>query len=204
MSAFACTFGSGGVHAQAGQLGAYIGTIQVTGTEISPKVSYRASVKVNLPVSSRKADAVSAEFLAGEAPDATVMISQWNISHTDKFAQPTGYGLKTSATHIDSKAIVHYSTNCQSTHCEDITMATLTVTARGQVTFRKDVLQHLGIRPGDKIELDLLPGGRGILKAARPAGTIKGFVGLLAGRTKKIASIDEINAATAQGWAGKK
>ena len=83
-------------------------------------------------------------------------------------------------------------------------MATLTVTARGQVTFRKDVLQHLGIRPGDKIELDLLPGGRGILKAARPAGTIKGFVGLLAGRTKKIASIDEINAATAQGWAGKK
>ena len=83
-------------------------------------------------------------------------------------------------------------------------MATLTVTARGQVTFRKDVLQHLGIRPGDKIELDLLPGGRGILKAARPAGTIKGFVGLLAGRTKRVASIDEINAATAQGWAGKK
>ena len=83
-------------------------------------------------------------------------------------------------------------------------MATLTVTARGQVTIRKEVLQHLGIRPGDKIELDLLPGGRGILKAARPTGTIKGFVGLLAGRTKKIASIDEINAATAQGWAGKK
>ncbi|WP_144430426.1 MULTISPECIES: AbrB/MazE/SpoVT family DNA-binding domain-containing protein, partial [Pseudomonas syringae group] len=32
-------------------------------------------------------------------------------------------------------------------------MTTLTVTARGQVTFRKDVLQHLGIRLGDKIEL---------------------------------------------------
>ena len=83
-------------------------------------------------------------------------------------------------------------------------MVTLTVTARGQVTIRKEVLQHLGIRPGDKIELDLLPGGRGILKAARPTGTIKGFVGLLAGRTKRVASIDEINAATAQGWAGKK
>jgi len=49
-------------------------------------------------------------------------------------------------------------------------MTTLTVTARGQVTFRKDVLQHLGIRPGDKIELDLLPDGRGVLKAARPQG----------------------------------
>jgi AbrB family looped-hinge helix DNA binding protein len=33
-------------------------------------------------------------------------------------------------------------------------MTTLTVTARGQVTVRKEVLQHLGIRPGEKIELD--------------------------------------------------
>ena len=83
-------------------------------------------------------------------------------------------------------------------------MATLTVTAKGQVTFRKDVLQHLGIKPGEKIELDLLPDGRGLLKAARPGGTIEGFFGLLAGRTKKVATIDEINEATAQGWAGKK
>jgi len=83
-------------------------------------------------------------------------------------------------------------------------MTTLTVTARGQVTFRKEVLQHLGIKPGEKIELDLLPEGRGIIKAARRTGTIDGFVGLLAGRTKKVATIEEIDAATAQGWAGKK
>ncbi len=70
-------------------------------------------------------------------------------------------------------------------------MATLTVTLRGQVTFRKDVLQHLGIKPGGKIELDLLPGGRGVLKAARPQGAIDGFVGLLAGRTTKVASIGD-------------
>lgn len=82
-------------------------------------------------------------------------------------------------------------------------MTTLTVTARGQVTFRKDVLQHLGIKPGEKIELDLLPDGRVTLKAARPAGTIDGFIGLLASRTKKVATIEEINEATAQGWAGK-
>jgi bifunctional DNA-binding transcriptional regulator/antitoxin component of YhaV-PrlF toxin-antitoxin module len=82
-------------------------------------------------------------------------------------------------------------------------MTTLTVTAKGQVTFRKDVLQHLGIRPGEKIELDLLPDGKGLLKAARPAGTIDGFVGLLAGRTTKVASIEEMNDATAQAWAGK-
>ena len=82
-------------------------------------------------------------------------------------------------------------------------MATLTVTARGQVTFRKEVLQHLGIGPGQKIELDLLPDGRGLLRAARPAGTIDGFVGLLAGRTQKVATIEEINEATSQAWAGK-
>ena len=83
-------------------------------------------------------------------------------------------------------------------------MNKLTVTAKGQVTFSKDVLQHLGIKPGDKIELDLLPDGRGLLKAARPSGTIKDFVGLLAGRTKKVATIEEVNKAAARGWAGKK
>jgi AbrB family looped-hinge helix DNA binding protein len=82
-------------------------------------------------------------------------------------------------------------------------MTTLTVTARGQVTFRKDILQHLGIRPGEKIELDKLPGGRVILKAARPAGTIDGFLGLLAGKSKKVATLDEINEAAAAGWAGR-
>ena len=82
-------------------------------------------------------------------------------------------------------------------------MTTLTVTARGQVTFRKDVLQHLGIKPGDKIELELLPDGRGVLKAAQRTGTIEGFVGLLAGRTKKVATIEEINAAITHGWADK-
>ena len=82
-------------------------------------------------------------------------------------------------------------------------MTTLTVTARGQVTFRKDVLQHLGIKPGEKIELHLLPDGRGMLKAAQPAGSIADFLGLLAGKTNKVATISEINEAAARGWTGK-
>ena len=40
-------------------------------------------------------------------------------------------------------------------------------------------------------------------KAARPSGTIEGFFGLLAGRTKKVATLKEIGDATAQGWAGQ-
>jgi AbrB family looped-hinge helix DNA binding protein len=82
-------------------------------------------------------------------------------------------------------------------------MTILTVTARGQVTFRKDVLQHLGIKPGDRIELDKLPDGRIVLRAAKPTGTIDGFIGLLAGKAKKVASLDEINEAAAAGWAGQ-
>jgi AbrB family looped-hinge helix DNA binding protein len=80
-------------------------------------------------------------------------------------------------------------------------MTKLTVTARGQVTFRKDVLQHLGIRAGEKIELDKLPDGRVALRAAKPAGTIDDFLGVLAGKTPKIASLEEIHEAAAAGWA---
>ncbi len=80
-------------------------------------------------------------------------------------------------------------------------MNTLTVTTRGQVTFRKDVLQHLGIQPGEKIDLDLLPDGRCLLKANRPPASIDAFIGLLAGKSRKVASIEEINDAASQGWA---
>lgn len=82
-------------------------------------------------------------------------------------------------------------------------MSTLTVTARGQVTFRKDVLQHLGVRRGDRIELEKLPNGHVALRAARPNGKIERFFGFLAGDTDKVATIDEINEAAAAGWAGK-
>ncbi len=83
-------------------------------------------------------------------------------------------------------------------------MAKLTVTARGQVTFRREVLQHLGVKAGEKIELELLPNGRGVVRAARPSGAIDGFLGVLAGKTKKIGTLDEINEAAAKGWAGLK
>ena len=82
-------------------------------------------------------------------------------------------------------------------------MATLTVTARGQVTFRKKVMQHLGVNPGGKIELELLPDGRGMIKAARRSGKIEDFFGVLAGETKKVATIEEMNQAAADGWAGR-
>ena len=83
-------------------------------------------------------------------------------------------------------------------------MTTLTVTARGQVTFKKDVLRHLGIVPGEKVVLEKLPDGRVALRAARPSGTIESFIGLLAGKTSKIATLEEINEAAAAAWSGRK
>ena len=78
-------------------------------------------------------------------------------------------------------------------------MNILTVTARGQVTFRKDVLKHLGIRPGDKIRLDLLPDGRAELKADRPQGSWRTLQGFLKGTTSGARlSIEEISETIAE------
>ncbi len=85
-----------------------------------------------------------------------------------------------------------------SRNAEDTTMSTLTVTARGQVTFRKDVLQHLGIKPGERIELDLLPDGRAELKATRQKGSLRELAGFLKGKTHgNVLTLEEIDDAIA-------
>lgn len=82
-------------------------------------------------------------------------------------------------------------------------MTTLTVTARGQVTFRKDVLQHLGIRPGEKIELDLMPDGRAALRAVQQKASIRTLHGFLKGKTNgKILTLEEMDDAIAIAEAG--
>jgi AbrB family looped-hinge helix DNA binding protein len=83
-------------------------------------------------------------------------------------------------------------------------MATLTVTAKGQVTLRKDLLEHLGVGPGEKITVDKLPDGRIEVKAARPAGKISDVFGILKRQNGPSLSIEEINKIAAGGWAGKR
>lgn len=83
-------------------------------------------------------------------------------------------------------------------------MSTLTVTARGQVTFRKDVLQHLGIKPGERIELDLLPDGRAQLRAAEQTASFRDLAGFLKGKTNgKVLSVEEIAESIADASAGE-
>lgn len=82
-------------------------------------------------------------------------------------------------------------------------MSTLSVTAKGQVTLRKDLLRHLGVVPGEKIKISKLPNGRIEVAAARSSGPISGIFDILKRAEQPSLSIDEINAITAQGWAGK-
>ena len=44
----------------------------------------------------------------------------------------------------------------------------------------------------------------GMIRAAKRSGTIEDFIGRLAGKTRKVATIEEINEAAANGWAGIK
>ena len=36
---------------------------------------------------------------------------------------------------------------------------TLKITAKGQITLNKGAMQHLGARPGDRVDVQMLPGG---------------------------------------------
>lgn len=83
-------------------------------------------------------------------------------------------------------------------------MSLLTITAKGQVTLRKDLLKHLGVQPGDKIDVELLPDGRAEVRAARQTGKISDVFDLLKREDGPSLTIEEINEAAAAGWAGER
>ncbi|WP_158815782.1 AbrB/MazE/SpoVT family DNA-binding domain-containing protein [Methylocapsa sp. S129] len=83
-------------------------------------------------------------------------------------------------------------------------MSTLKVTAKGQVTLRQDVLKHLGVQPGEKINVEKLPDGRVEVKALRSKGKISDVFNFLKKEKGRPLSIAEINELAADGWAGKR
>ena len=83
-------------------------------------------------------------------------------------------------------------------------MGTLVVTAKGQVTLRRDLLEHLGVRPGGKVVISKLPNGIIEVKTARATGKISDVFGLLKTKRKgKSLSINEMNDVIARGWSYK-
>ncbi len=81
-------------------------------------------------------------------------------------------------------------------------MLTLTVTAKGQVTLRKDILAHLGVKPGEKVNLEKLPDGRIEVRARGASGRISDVFNALKRDNASVVSIDEMNQVIAEGWAG--
>jgi len=81
-------------------------------------------------------------------------------------------------------------------------MSTLTVTAKGQVTLRKDILKHLGVEPGARVSVDKLPDGRIEVKAA-PTGKISDVFDCLKKPGRRPLSVEQMNRIAARGWAGK-
>lgn len=78
-------------------------------------------------------------------------------------------------------------------------MAILTVTAKGQITLKRDLLQHLGIRPGSKISVRMLPDHSIRIEAAKPKSKISDIFGLLKREDQPAVSIEDMNAAIAKG-----
>lgn len=79
-------------------------------------------------------------------------------------------------------------------------MSTLKITSKGQVTLRKDLLAHLGVGPGETVEIDMLAEGRIVIRAA-PSGRINEVFGMLSGQDGPSLSIDDINEIAREGWA---
>ncbi len=82
--------------------------------------------------------------------------------------------------------------------------STLTITSKGQVTFRKEVPDQLGVRPGDKISVELVGPGRVEVRPVKPAATLEGFIGCLKQVGTPTLSVDEIMNFARDGWAGKR
>ena len=83
-------------------------------------------------------------------------------------------------------------------------MSTLTITAKGQITLNKALLRHLGLKPGDQLDVAEQPGRKlSIAPAAPPrTGRMSDAFGMAAREGQRPLTVEEINDIIADGWAG--
>lgn len=78
----------------------------------------------------------------------------------------------------------------------------LSRTEAGDIVLASEVEQHLGLKPGEAVEADLLPGGE--VKLRRTAkGSWSELAGMFYDPNQPPMSIEEMNQIIADGWAGK-
>jgi antitoxin PrlF len=83
-------------------------------------------------------------------------------------------------------------------------MATLTVTAKGQITLKRELLRHLNVAPGQKVEVNKLPDGRLMVRPAAQTGSIDKFIGSMQQKGGPRLTIAQIKRITEEAWAGKR
>lgn len=81
---------------------------------------------------------------------------------------------------------------------------TLKITSKGQVTLRKEVLEQLGVRPGDRIVLEFVGPHRMEVRPAERTATLEKFVGCLKKPEEPAFSIEQLNEFARKSWAGEK
>jgi bifunctional DNA-binding transcriptional regulator/antitoxin component of YhaV-PrlF toxin-antitoxin module len=83
-------------------------------------------------------------------------------------------------------------------------MTILTITAKGQITLKQELLRHLNAAPGQKVEVGKLPDGRLVVGPASRTGSIDDFIGSLEQKGGPRLSIAQIKKITEDAWAGKR
>lgn len=81
-------------------------------------------------------------------------------------------------------------------------MTRLTITTKGQITLKRELLRHLNVGPGQQVEADKLPNGGIVVRASSPTGSMDDFIGSLAGKNTPRLTLEEIQEIAEKGWAG--
>ena len=82
--------------------------------------------------------------------------------------------------------------------------ATLKITSKGQVTLRRELLDELGVGPGDRIVVEPVAPGRVEIRRAERPGGLAAFVGRLKQAGGPALSLEDIRRIAREGWAGER
>jgi antitoxin PrlF len=80
-------------------------------------------------------------------------------------------------------------------------MITATLTSKGQLTVPKEIRERLKLKPGSQVKFVLDKTGGAILKPLN--FDFESIRGIIKSKRKHPPTIEEINEAIAQGWAGE-
>jgi bifunctional DNA-binding transcriptional regulator/antitoxin component of YhaV-PrlF toxin-antitoxin module len=91
----------------------------------------------------------------------------------------------------------------QDFHWRDAMAAELSVTAKGQITLKRSVLDHLGVRPGQKVGVTLLPNGRVELRPTEGVRDISSVFGFLKREGQRAITLEEMQETIEAGACGE-